>query len=72
MAGKYHINVTVKSDPFIGRMARHSAAMPAFRERMAQLMAAGQAYVFKNAGGYVTLHPSDELLDAFYAHMGLE
>lgn len=71
MASEY-INFVVKTDPFIMRMARHSAAMPEFKERLAQLMESGQAFVYKTFGGYVTMHPSDELLDAFYASMGLE
>lgn len=59
-------------DPFIERMARHSAALPVFRAQMKSMMDSGQAFVYKRTGGTVTLHPSDALLDAFYKAMGLE
>lgn len=64
--------ITVCYDPFIKRMARHSVAMPEFKKKMKEMMDSGQAFVTQTKGARVTMHPSDALLDEFYAAMGLE
>lgn len=66
------ISIAIKFDPFINRMAHHSVAMPEFRKQMAVMMKDGKAFVFASLRDTVTVHPSDELLDAFYSGMGLK
>ncbi len=67
------IQVTVHYDPFIKRMAHHSVAMPEFRKEFARLMKENKAFEYTMLGKTgVTVHPSEELQNAFYSAMGLK
>lgn len=67
-------DIVINHDPFIMRMAHHSIAMPEFKKEMSELMKTGKAFIniVSKDGTSVNVHPSEQLLDAFYRGMGLK
>lgn len=46
--------------------------MPEFRQKMAEMMKQGKAFKILFGNGVTTVHPTDELLDAYYCAKGLK